>query len=63
MNHRFSWRLGILVILILVAIFAWLYPNVIKNQRVIIRQSSEIRSNSASDDDAAREAIQRDNSN
>ena len=60
MNHRFSWRLGLLVILVIIGLFAWQYPNLIKKQTVPVRQTSEIRSNDNTDDNAARRAIELD---
>jgi hypothetical protein len=63
MNHRFSWRLGLLVILIILGLFAWQYPNLIKNETVPVRQTSEIRSANDANDAAARRAIELDNAN
>ncbi len=57
MMHRFSWRIGIAVIILILAIFALLYPNILKNQNVPIRQKSEIRTDNTQDDTAARDAI------
>lgn len=63
MNHRFSWRLGLAVILLLIALFAVFYPNLIRKQNVPVRQTTEIRTDDNSDDATARQAIQRDNTN
>jgi len=60
MTHHFSWRLGLLVILVIVILFAWQYPNLYKNQTVPVRQTTEIRGNSDANDDSARQAIKLD---
>ena len=55
--HRFSWRIGIAVIILILVIFALFYPNILKQQNVPIRQTSEIRTDNTQDDTAARDAI------
>lgn len=58
--HHFSWRLGLVVILVIFGIFALLYPYVTKRQSVPVRQTTEIRQDSTNTDSAARQAIERD---
>lgn len=60
MIHRFSWRLGLAVIGLLLLIFALIYPSIKKSQTVPVRQTTEIRTDSTADDSTAREAIERD---
>lgn len=60
MTHQFSFRVGFVVIMLLVAIFAVLYPLLSQSDQLPVRQTTEIRPASAGSDEAARRAIERD---